>query len=90
MFYDAASVGTNYDEIAEKASALPEPLFLGGSRLVIHIQTSESAVDDFLAVVRELAEEKKKNGFVKPDVPIKTKGRDIYVRRHAAPKLNGK
>ncbi|KAF8203279.1 pyridoxal phosphate-dependent transferase [Pholiota molesta] len=45
--------------IGERGSALPEPLFLGGSRLVVHIQTSESAVEDFLGVIRQLAEEKR-------------------------------
>ncbi|GLB36400.1 putative threonine aldolase [Lyophyllum shimeji] len=82
VFYDPSPIGVNYDEIAERASALPEPLFLGGSRLVVHIQTSEAAVDDFLALVEELAQEKKKAGFVKLDVPRKANGfKDIYVRR---------
>ncbi|KAF5377458.1 hypothetical protein D9615_005174 [Tricholomella constricta] len=90
VFYDPSSVGVNYNEIAERASALPEPLVLGGSRLVVHFQTSDAAVDDFLAVVRELAEEKKKAGFVKPDVPIKSNGfKDIYVRRVAKPTVDG-
>lgn len=30
---------------------------------MVHIQTSEDAVDDFLALVRELADEKLKVGF---------------------------
>jgi len=63
VFYDPSPVGVTYDEIAERGSALPEPLFLGGSRLVIHIQTSDAAVDDFLDVVRQLAEEKTKGRF---------------------------
>ena len=65
IFYDPSPVGVTYDEISERGSALPEPLFLDGSRLVIHIQTSDAAVDDFLNVVRQLAEEKRKAGFVK-------------------------
>lgn len=82
VFYDAASIGLDYDEIAQKAKALPEPIFLGGSRLVVHIQTSEAAVADFLALVQELAEEKKKAGFVKPEVSTRNNGhRDVYVRR---------
>jgi threonine aldolase len=44
---------------------LPEPLSLAGSRLVVHIQTSEQAIDDFLTVVRNLAEEKKIAGFMR-------------------------
>lgn len=84
MFYDPSPIGVDYAEIADKAKDLPEPLVLGGSRLVVHIQTSESAVDDFLTVVRELAEEKKKAGWVRPE-KIQTNGgchvKDIYVRR---------
>ncbi|KAJ7275266.1 pyridoxal phosphate-dependent transferase [Mycena haematopus] len=86
IFYDPSSVGVTYDEIADRASNLPEPLILGGSRLVIHIQTSQSAVDDFLSIVRELAEEKKAAGFVKPPPAVNGTNvyKDIYVRR--APK----
>ncbi|KAF5337421.1 hypothetical protein D9611_003239 [Ephemerocybe angulata] len=84
IFYDPAPVGVSYDEIAERGSALPEPLVLGGSRLVVHIQTSEEAVQDFLTVVRTLAQEKKSAGFVASDP--NTYGaflKDIYVRRAA-------
>jgi len=83
IFYDPSTVGLTYDEIAGRASDLPEPLVLGGSRLVLHIQTSESAVDDFLSVVRQLAEEKKAAGFVNPEPTANgTKTyKDIYVRR---------
>jgi threonine aldolase len=56
-------------------------LVLGGSRLVVHIQTSESAVEDFLSVVRQLAEEKKAAGFVKPQPTANGGHKDIYVRR---------
>lgn len=80
MFYDPASIGTDLFEIADRASLLPEPLALGGSRLVVHIQTSSSAIDDFLSVVRELAEEKKKAGFVPPEDLPEIGDRDVYVR----------
>jgi len=81
VFYDPSPVGVTYDEIAERGSALPEPLFLGGSRLVIHIQTSDAAVDDFLDVVRQLAEEKRKAGFVKSEGQPNGAFKDVYVRR---------
>ncbi|KAF7320235.1 Beta-elim-lyase domain-containing protein [Mycena kentingensis (nom. inval.)] len=83
IFYDPASIGATYDEIAERAKALPEPLVLGGSRLVVHIQTSDAAVDDFLSVVRNLAEEKKAAGFVPPEASSANGDiyRDVYVRR---------
>ncbi|THV05974.1 hypothetical protein K435DRAFT_773487 [Dendrothele bispora CBS 962.96] len=82
IFYDAPSIGTTYDEIAERALQLPEPLFLGGSRLVVHIQTSDAAVNDFLKLIATIAEEKKKAGFVKPQVQQNGKYHDVYVRRH--------
>ncbi|KAH9996572.1 threonine aldolase [Russula vinacea] len=65
VFYDPSSIGTNYAEVAERARKLPKPLSLLGSRLVVHIQTSQEAIDDFLGVVRNLAEEKKAAGFVR-------------------------
>lgn len=81
IFYDPSPVGVTYDEIAERASDLPEPLYLGGSRLVLHIQTSDAAVDDFLGVVRQLAEEKRRAGFVKPEGQVNGAFKDVYVRR---------
>ena len=84
MFYDPSTIGTTYDEIAERAENLPNPFKLGGSRLVVHIQITQQSVDDFLAVVRQLAEEKKAAGFVPPANGF-TNGnvKDIYVRRVA-------
>ena len=45
---------------------LPEPIAVSGSRLVVHIQTEDQAVDDLLALVKTIAEEKKAVGFVPP------------------------
>jgi len=59
-------VGTTYAEVAERAEKLPEPLSLAGSRLVVHIQTTEKAINDFLRVIQRLAEEKRAAGFVRP------------------------
>ena len=82
MFYDPSPIGVDYGEIADRASLLPEPLFLGGSRLVVHIQTTEQAIDDFLSLVAQLAEEKKQAGFVPQPVEKKAGTyHDVYVRR---------
>ncbi len=81
IFYDPTPIGVTFDEIGDRGAALPEPLFLGGSRLVVHIQTSEAAVDDFLGVVRALAEEKRAAGFVKPEGQADSAFKDVYVRR---------
>ncbi|KAF9451788.1 threonine aldolase [Macrolepiota fuliginosa MF-IS2] len=82
LFYDPTPLGINFEEIGERAAALPEPLILGGSRLVVHVQTSEQAVDDFLSVIHQLAEEKKAAGWVQPANGHKTSAfKDVYVRR---------
>ena len=60
VFYDPSPLGLEYDEIEDRARQLPEPITLVGSRLVLHIQTSEVAVHDFLMLVQRLAEEKEK------------------------------
>ncbi|KAF9480456.1 hypothetical protein BDN70DRAFT_979312 [Pholiota conissans] len=81
IFYDPTPIGVTFDEIGDRGAALSEPLFLGGSRLVVHIQTSESAIEDFLGVVRQLAEEKRAAGFVRPEGQTGIAFRDVYVRR---------
>ncbi|KAI0042672.1 threonine aldolase [Auriscalpium vulgare] len=83
VFYDPEPVGVTYGEIAERGSKLPNPLQLGASRLVVHLQTSEAAVDDLINVVRELAEEKKAAGFVRQEKSEQGLGKykDIYVRK---------
>jgi len=88
VFYDPTPLGLDFNEIADRASSLAEPLVLGGSRLVVHIQTSEAAVDDLLSLIKQLAEEKRKAGFVRPEPVNSNKLKDVYVRR--VPKLNGK
>ena len=79
VFFDASSVGLTYEEIVKRGKALPEPLLLNGSRLVVHIQTSDSAIEDFVNLVRELSTEKKLGGFVKKPYR-RAKGGDVYVR----------
>lgn len=55
VFYDPAPVGLEYSDILEAAAKLPDPVFLGGSRLVVHIQTSEQAVEDILSLIAGMA-----------------------------------
>ncbi|OBZ79664.1 putative low-specificity L-threonine aldolase [Grifola frondosa] len=83
VFFDPSPIGVTYAELVDRASKLPEPIKLGGSRLVIHIQTSPAAVEDFLTLVRQLADEKKQAGFVPPERKASPNGRpysSIYVR----------
>ncbi|KAF8640347.1 hypothetical protein AX17_000019 [Amanita inopinata Kibby_2008] len=90
IFYDASSVGLNYGEITDRASALPNPLFLRGSRIVVHIQTTEEAVNDLLDLIRQMAEEKKAAGFVRQQTG-QTNGnafRNVLLRRRSKNKAN--
>ena len=83
IFYDPAPLGLDFEEIGQRAEALPEPLILGGSRLVVHIQTAEQAIDDFLSLIRQLAEEKRSAGWVPPTANGHAASalKDVYVRR---------
>ncbi|KZT44513.1 hypothetical protein SISSUDRAFT_1012719 [Sistotremastrum suecicum HHB10207 ss-3] len=86
VFYDPAPLGLEYAEILERAAKLPDPITLGGSRLVCHIQTSDQAVADFLALISQLKEEKKAEGWVPPEkTHVNGNGviRDVYVRPKA-------
>ena len=51
--------------------------------MVVHIQTSETAIDDFLNLIRTIAEEKRQAGFVRksPAAGQQHVWRDPYVRR---------
>lgn len=80
VFYNPSSIGTDYAEVAERAKRLPRPLSLAGSRLVVHIQTSEQAIDDFLIVIHSLAEEKKTAGFVRS---VRNAGNTSYKDMYA-------
>ncbi|KAF9647483.1 hypothetical protein BDM02DRAFT_3145765 [Thelephora ganbajun] len=72
VFFDPTPLGIEYDEISERAANLPEPVTVRGSRLVIHIQTEDQTVDDFLALVKTVAKEKKAAGFI-PSPPTEGK-----------------
>lgn len=80
VFYDPSSVGTDYFEVARRAEKLDKPLSLAGSRLVVHIQTTEEAIDDFLGVIRGIAEEKRAAGFVRSLERARTSSyKDMYA-----------
>ncbi|KAH8100542.1 pyridoxal phosphate-dependent transferase [Cristinia sonorae] len=80
VFFDPAPIGVTYSEIIERCDALPNPIQLGGSRLVVHIQTSEEMVDDFLDLLRTLADEKKAAGFVYSPHANGNANGNIYIR----------
>ncbi|KAI0343911.1 hypothetical protein BDW22DRAFT_1355132 [Trametopsis cervina] len=80
VFFDATPLGISFEELVTRASELPEPITLGGSRLVVHIQTAPKAVDDLIDLVRTLADEKVKAGFVPSAEAATTTGGNIYVR----------
>lgn len=51
--------------------------------MVVHIQTSDDAVSDFLDLVRQLALEKQQAGYVPHQKSFWTEGiyKDPYIRR---------
>jgi threonine aldolase len=81
ILYDPSPLGLDCDEIADRANDLPDPIILQGSRLVVHIQTSEDAIDDFLALVRTLAEEKKSRGGVLPERKTAQVNKNPYAKK---------
>ncbi|CAL1696495.1 unnamed protein product [Somion occarium] len=80
IFFDPSPVGVDYVELVERADALPKPIKIGGSRLVLHVQTSPEAVEDLLALIRQIAEEKKAAGFVPPQDANGNPNGNIYIR----------
>ena len=80
VFYDPAPTGVSYQEIVDRAGALPNPITIGGSRLVVHLQHTEETIDDFLALIRSLAEEKKAAGFVYNPKANGNANGNIYIR----------
>ena len=80
MFFDPTTLGISYAELVQEAAKLPNPIRLGGSRLVVHIQTSDAAVDDLLALIRRLADEKKAAGFVYSEATNGSARQNIYVK----------
>ena len=73
-------MGIDYSELVERAAELPDPIKLGGSRLVVHVQTSDAAVEDLLTLVRTMAEEKKAAGFVPTEQKADGGYKNIYVK----------
>ncbi|KAI6045117.1 pyridoxal phosphate-dependent transferase [Pisolithus marmoratus] len=82
LFYDPSMIGVEYWEVVERAARLPKPICLNGSRLMMHIQTADEAVEDFLGLMRQLKEEKARAGWRGQQgvVPGRGKHRDVHIR----------
>ncbi|KAG8856722.1 Threonine aldolase [Serendipita sp. 411] len=60
VWFDPSSVGLTTHQIGKRAAQLEQPIMIFESnRLVVHIQTSDEAIDDFLNLVQAMAEEHK-------------------------------
>lgn len=80
IFFDPSPIGVDYPELVQRAEALPDPILIGGSRLVVHIQTTQAAVDDLLDLLRIMAAEKKAAGFVYSSQANGNANGNIYIR----------
>lgn len=59
VLYNPTTIGVQYAEVRQRCKELPEPITMANERLVLHFQTTEQAVEDLIAVVKQLKEEKK-------------------------------
>ncbi|KAG9314643.1 pyridoxal phosphate-dependent transferase [Chiua virens] len=82
LFYDPSTIGVEYWEVVERAAALEKPININGSRIILHIQSSRQAVEDFLDLMSTLKEEKVKAGWTIDQMPPKKHNpfRDVYVK----------
>lgn len=56
VFFDPSPIGLTTEEIAAKGEALDKPIkMFGGDRLAVHIQTTDEAIDDLLALISSMA-----------------------------------
>lgn len=81
LFYDPSTIGVEYWEVVERAAALEKPIKINGSRIIMHIQTSPKAVEDFLDLMKSLKEEKAKAGWMPEMAPPKKQSpfRNVYI-----------
>ncbi|KAI9572666.1 pyridoxal phosphate-dependent transferase [Boletus coccyginus] len=81
LFYDPSTIGVEYWEVVERAAALEKPIKINGSRIIMHIQASPKAVEDFLDLMKSLKEEKAKAGWMPEMAPPKKQSpfRNVYI-----------
>ncbi|KIM32735.1 hypothetical protein M408DRAFT_20093 [Serendipita vermifera MAFF 305830] len=71
VFFDPSPIGLTTEEIAAKGEALDKPIkMFGGDRLAVHIQTSDEAIDDLLALISSMA--KGSQGALSKKASLKT------------------
>ena len=71
IFYDLSPLNIDHDDLNDRALALPQPIKLGGARIIVHIQTSEQAVDDLLELITTMKREEMEKGWVPQKVEDK-------------------
>ncbi|GAK66691.1 threonine aldolase [Moesziomyces antarcticus] len=59
VFLDTSSIDIPIPELVARAAALPQPIKLGGGRMVVHYQIEKQAIDDLLDLIRQMKQEKK-------------------------------
>lgn len=54
--------------VIARAATLPNPIAFNGARLVCHYQLDPQAVEDFIALIKEMKDEELAKGWV-PEIP---------------------
>ena len=57
VWFDVTPIGIDIKELNARLAALPQPITNRGERCVIHHQTSPQAVEDFIALVKQMKAE---------------------------------
>nr|XP_019049144.1 threonine aldolase [Kwoniella bestiolae CBS 10118]OCF28074.1 threonine aldolase [Kwoniella bestiolae CBS 10118] len=64
VFFQPQAIGLPLDATMARLAALPNPIIVGRERCVVHHQITPEAIEDFIACVREMKEEKQASGEI--------------------------
>jgi threonine aldolase len=89
VFFSPAPLGLSLDAVQAKLSALESPILVMRERCVIHHQIDPQAVEDFIGVVQQMADEVRAGRKKQLNAEGKEIGEDIKLveegelRKHA-------
>jgi hypothetical protein len=71
IFIDPSTIGVSLSTLIARSAALPSPLGVNGSRLVVHLQIRQEAIDELIDLVAVLKEEALAKGWTPPPPTFK-------------------